>query len=112
KNLKALFDGTPHELVEHGWLLHDSFQNLIQTMDFGLQVSFSETFNIVAADFVHLHVPIVGSQEIEWMSCVYKAKPTDLDNIVMHLWIAKLGKKIGLHSLNTIGLNKYNENAT
>lgn len=112
KNLKALFEGTNHKLVEHEWLLHENFQHLIRKMDYGLQVSFSETFNIVAADFAHLHVPIVGSQEIEWMSSVYKANPTDLNNIVMHLWVAKLGKKIGLHSLNTYGLNNYNEDAT
>jgi len=108
KNLVALFQGSKHKLVTHDWMLHENFMHLIRKMDFGLQVSFSETFNIVAADFVHLKVPIVGSEEIDWMSSLYQAKPTDIDNIVNHLWLAKLGKKIGLHNFNNIGLNNYN----
>lgn len=108
RNLVSLFHGTKHKLVTHGWILHDEFLRLIRHMDFGLQVSFSETFNIVAADFVHLKVPIVTSSEIEWMNTLYQASTTDLDNIVNHLWLAKLGKKINLHSLNNVGLGKYN----
>jgi hypothetical protein len=108
RNLLALFQGSKHELITHGWMLHESFIHLIRKMDFGLQVSFSETFNIVAADFVHVKVPIVGSSEIEWMSCFYQANPTSIDSIVSHLWLAKLGKPLGLHSLNNLGLNNYN----
>lgn len=112
KNLVALFEGTKHKLVSHDWMLHHDFLHLIRKMDYGLQVSFSETFNIVAADFVHCKVPIVGSSEIEWMSGIYKAKPTDLDNIVNHLWLAKYGKAINLHYFNNVGLNRYNFRAT
>jgi hypothetical protein len=112
RNLVALFQGSKHKLVTHDWMLHENFMDLIRKMDFGLQVSFSETFNIVAADFVHMRVPIVGSEEIEWMSSLYQAKPTDIDSIVNHLWVAHLGKKIGLHSLNGKGLDKYNDQAT
>jgi len=89
-------------------MTHESFTHLIRKMDFGLQVSFSETFNIVAADFVHLKVPIVGSSEIEWMNWLYKANPTDIDSIVNHLWLAYLGKPFKLHYLNNCGLNSYN----
>lgn len=108
RNIVALFNGSKHKLVTHGWMLHTNFLHLIRKMDFGLQVSFSETFNIVAADFVHQKVPIIGSPEIEWMSGLYQANPTDIDNIIHHLWLAKLGKKISLHSLNNVGLDKYN----
>jgi hypothetical protein len=108
RNLVALFHGSKHKLVTHDWMLHENFCDLIRKMDLGLQVSFSETFNIVAADFVHVRVPIVGSEEIDWMSSLYQAKTTDIDNIVNHLWVAHLGKKIGLHSLNSKGLDKYN----
>lgn len=108
RNLVALFDGTKHKLITHEWIPHEVFLKLIRSMDMGLQVSFSETFNIVAADFAHLKVPIVGSPEIEWMSPLYQAKPTDLDNIVSHMWLAWLGRKINLHSVNTWGLDAYN----
>jgi len=108
KNIQALFDGTKHKLATHEWLPHEEFLRIIRRMDLGLQVSFSETFNIVAADFVHLRVPIVGSDEIEWLSGFYKAKATDLGNIVNHLWIAFIGKPVGLHKLNNWGLDDWN----
>ena len=111
RNLVSLFEGTPHKLIIHEWILHKDFLRLIHKIDIGMQVSFSETFNIVAADFAHLRVPIVGSSEIEWMSSLYKADPTNLDDIVSHLWMAWLGKPFGLHSLNTWGLNNYNKNS-
>ena len=111
KNLVALFQGSKHKIVEHDWVIHEDFMKLIRKMDIGLQVSFSETFNIVAADFVHLKIPIVGSKEIEWMNPLYQAKTTDLDSIVSHLWLAWIGRKIGLHSVNNCGLEEYNEGA-
>jgi len=109
KNLVALFAGTKHKLVTHEWILHEDFLKLIRRMDVGLQVSFSETFNIVAADFVHVKVPIVGSPEIEWMNPLYQAEATDLDSIVSRLWLALLGKKVNLHLLNNWGLEEYNK---
>lgn len=111
RNIKALFVDSKHKLVEHDWLLHEDFMKLIRIMDLGLQVSFSETFNIVAADFAHLHVPIVGSKEIEWMSWLYKADSTDIDSIVDHLWVAYLGKSVNLQRLNKWGLDHYNMEA-
>lgn len=111
RNLVALFKDTKHKLVTHEWMLHENFMKLIRKMDFGLQVSFSETFNIVAADFAYLKVPIIGSSEIEWLSSLYQANPTSLEDIVNHLWLAKLGKPIGLHTLNNWGLSKFNSRA-
>lgn len=108
KNLLALFAGTKHQVVEHEWLPHSEFITLVRQMDFGLQVSFSETFNIVAADFVHNKVPVVGSKEIDWLSNLYKADATSIDSIADHLWFAKIGKPLGFHKLNNWGLDEYN----
>lgn len=109
KNMSALFVDTPHEIIGHGWLSHPEFVGLIHKMDLGLQVSFSETFNIVAADFAKAGVPCVGSDEIEWMNWLYKANPTDIDSIIGHMWIAYLGKRVRLQELNRMGLERYNE---
>ena len=68
KNIRALFEGTKHVLVEHPWLKHDQFIEIIKMMDVGLQVSFTESFNIIAADFVYSGVPIVVSTDISWMT--------------------------------------------
>jgi hypothetical protein len=108
KNLVKLFKDTPHKLVHHEWMEHDKFLKIVNEMDLGLQVSFSETFNIVAADFAYLNVPIVGSKEIEWMSSLYQANPTNMENIVDHLWMAWIGRKIKLQSTNSRGLDSYN----
>lgn len=88
KNLRSLFAGFDKRqftLVEHDWLNKSEFLDLVKTMDLGLQVSFSETFNIVTADFVSHMVPIVVSQEIGWMPNSTHAMPTSIDNIIQHI---------------------------
>lgn len=77
KNLRALFVDTPHTLVEHGWLDHKDFTQLVSTMDICLQVSLTETYNIVAADAINQNVPVVTSREItfvNWLSSVESNK--------------------------------------
>lgn len=84
KNIRELFKNLPSQfaLVEHDWLLRKEFLNLVRRMDIGLQMSLSETFNIVAADFVNMDVPILVSSEIEWMPKYFRANPTDVNDIV------------------------------
>lgn len=82
RNLKGLFEGGCNELVTHPWLPHHEFLKVVRRMDYGLQVSFSETFNIVAADFVFSGVPFVGSSEIEWLAQKSMASATDWQSIV------------------------------
>jgi hypothetical protein len=67
KAICAVFEGTAHELVLHPWLEHGEFIDLIRTMDYCLQVSLSESFNIVSADAVSLGVPLIGSTAISWL---------------------------------------------
>lgn len=85
KNLRGLFAGTHQELVEHPWEGRSEFLRLVSTMTAGLQVSFSETFDITAADFVSLLVPIVTSHEITWSSPDSQASPTNAASIVARL---------------------------
>lgn len=76
KNLEGLFSDSRHELVKWDWYDHGTFLNLIRKMDLCMQVSLSESFNIVCADSVFANVPIVVSDAIEWMPFFTKA-PTD-----------------------------------
>jgi hypothetical protein len=83
-NLKAFFinlEDKGHELVEHPWMAREEFLQLCRQMDLGMQVSFSETFNIVAADLVSQGVPVISTKEIPWMSGMYTASPTNTDEI-------------------------------
>lgn len=105
KNIRNLFKNNPkHNLVEHFWYCHHEFKQLISSLDMGLQVSFTETFNIVAADFVDSNVPVVVSEQIKWLSCLYKASPTDSDSIRKKISFALKAKSWRIQYLNKIRL--------
>jgi hypothetical protein len=82
KNLKYLFKGTKHELVEHGWYTHKEFLGIIKTMDLCLQVSLTETYNIVTADCINENVSVVVSGEIDFVASNAVANPKDSDSIL------------------------------
>jgi len=74
-----------HELVGHEWMPRNEFLGLCRMMDIGMQVSFSETFNIVAADLINQGVPVVVSKEVPWASGLFCADPTDSNDIFRKL---------------------------
>ena len=83
-NLEGLFahlsdDG--HQLLHHEWTPREEFLELCATMDIGMQVSFSETFNIVGADLISQGVPLVGSKEIPWIDNWFCARATETEEI-------------------------------
>ena len=90
RNLKLLFNKLPNaELIEHPWYPHDVFLEVLKTMDMGMQVSLSETFNIVSADMVHVGLPVVTSKESLWAPSSIFVDPTDTADIVnkmLELW--------------------------
>lgn len=105
KNIRGLFENNPqHTLVEHQWLTHDEFIDLVQRMDLGMQVSFSETFNIVTADFVNNNIPVVVSDEVYWVSGLFKSKTTEVDSIVNKMRLALLTKTFKGQYLNKVNL--------
>jgi hypothetical protein len=105
KNLRELFKNNPrHKLIEHGWLKHNEFIDLVQRMDIGLQVSFSETFNIVSADFVNNNIPVVTSNEVDWVNPVYYANPSKVESIVSRMKRALFSSMFKLNFLNKLSL--------
>ena len=108
-NLRGLFEqvyDSGHRLVNHQWTPRENFLQLCSTMDIGLQVSFSETFNIVGADLISQGVPLVGSKEIPWSTNLYNADPTDSKDIADKLECAYYHPKINVW-LNQYLLKKY-----
>lgn len=81
KNTVAAFKDTRHKLVLHDWESHEKFLKTVSKMDLGLQVSFSESYNIVTADHVHVGIPVVVSDEIKWLDKTTHASCTDLFSI-------------------------------
>lgn len=87
QNLKSLFEQLyykGHRLINHTWRPREEFLKLCSQMDIGLQVSFSETFNIVGADLIGQGVPLIGCDEIPWLA-IGKADVNSSENIIEHL---------------------------
>ncbi len=82
KNIRALFKDSPHRLIEIGWQTHEDFKKIIGGMDIGMQVSFSESFNIVTADFVDMGIPMVVSKDIDWVSKSCVADHSEIKSII------------------------------
>ena len=94
RNIKAIFKNTPHILVEHLWYEHEDFLDVVKTMDLGMQISFTETFNIVAADFVYCGVPIVVSKDIKFVDPNCSVVPTNEKQVDSALKYAYYDRKI------------------
>jgi hypothetical protein len=112
KNLRSMFQASHgHNLIEHSWYPHDELvYDILPQMDIGMQVSLTETFNIVAADMVSAGVPTVGSSDIYWMSSLLHADPNNLDDMVKKIERAKALGKFGVW-LNKQGLRRTNNDA-
>lgn len=81
RNLRSLFAGTKHNLIEIPWVEHAEFLKVIHTMDLGMQVSFTETFDICAADIVSAGVPLVTSRQVSWAGSKSQCDPNDVRSI-------------------------------
>jgi hypothetical protein len=110
KNLVAYFnEQITHELVPHDWLSHPDFCGLVKQMDIGMQVSFSETFNIVAADFVDNSIPFIGSEQITWLPGVFQVSDSNSTQEIAKAldfawsWIGRFLKR-----LSSVTLCQYN----
>ena len=110
RNLEALFENSQHELVKCPWMPHDEFKSYIEYfIDLGMQVSFSETFNIVTADHIDMGVPVVTSKEVEFVFNSYQADPTSEYDIFKKLGNAYNSKFHNM--LNKYLLSRSNEEA-
>jgi hypothetical protein len=88
KNTEALFKNSKHVLHKHEWMSHSYFLHVLKKLDISMQVSFTETFNIVSADAVYNSVPVVVSPTIHWASRFSKADPLDIDDICNKMYAA------------------------
>lgn len=112
RNIRELFNSSPHTLVEHDWYSHEEFvTKLIPTMDVGLQVSFTESFNIVTADFVHAGIPIVVSHDVDWMPRFNRVDPNNTDEIIRKLCLFYKYPSF-MHRSSQAALADYNRTAT
>lgn len=110
KNIRALFENTKHTLVEHPWLSHEDFLKVVEKMDLGVQLSFTESFNIVTADFVVSGVPVIVGKDIEWTDPVSKCDPNNTNRLLVKMEYALAHKHLVKH-LNLKALTEYNSSS-
>lgn len=113
QNMLKLFEiNREHKLYVHGWMEHDDFEKLISSMDLGLQLSYTESFNIVSADFVNEGVNIIVSESVDWMPFWSKASTVDYNRLIdkIRLWYW-LRNNIVMRHLSRLHLLLYNRNA-
>jgi hypothetical protein len=108
-NLHGLFihlNDSGHELVNHKWAPREEFLKTCANMDIGMQVSFSETFNIVGADMVSMGVPLVASDELPWANRIFCGKPQKINTIFRALMLTYIFYKINIFT-NQMFLKMY-----
>lgn len=115
KNLRSMFSHLEHELVEHQWMPHDQFIKIVAKMDIAMQASYTETYNIVAADHVSQGVPVVSTTEIEWNDPDFYCDPNSSDDMVralakvMHAQIHGISAQLLRNTIHRV--DQYNEHS-
>jgi hypothetical protein len=108
-NFIELFKNSRHTLIEHKWEENDNFQHLIKKMDIGMQLSYTESFNIVSADFINNDKLILVSDAIDWMPDCLKTSTTNYDIVTDKIvWLYKHRNSWILKKLSIIKLLKFN----
>lgn len=105
RNVKAVIEGAGQEFVMHEWEDRETFLHSLSKLDVLMQVSISETFNIVAADATLVGTPILVSDEIDW-SFPTHADPHDVDDCLKKLKLIMFSRRFFV-SGNRAGLSIY-----
>ena len=81
-------------------------------MDLGLQLSYSESFNIVTSDFINFNVPIIVSDTIWWMPNILKTSTINYDAVVKKIISTYKSRNSNfIRFLMKRSLSKYNNEA-
>lgn len=105
RNVEALLKAVSAELVVHEWENRETFLQSLRNVDVLMQVSISETFNIVAADAVLVGTPIIVSKEISWAYPTY-GDPQSVSDCLKKLQLIMSTKPFFING-NRSGLSIY-----
>lgn len=113
RNVQGLFDQidpTNGVIVNHEWESRDTFLETLSEMDMLMQVSMSETFNIVAADAVLVGIPVIATDEIPWYhpTTVDAQSVKDIVEKMQAIW----NNRSFFITKNRLGLSRYSAMAT
>jgi hypothetical protein len=105
RNVSALLEAAGAELIVHDWEDRETFLDSLKNVDVLLQVSISETFNIVAADAVLVGTPVLVSKEISWAYPTY-GDPQSVADCLRKLQLV-MNNKLFYINANRAGLSIY-----
>jgi len=105
RNVAALLKAAGAELIVHEWEDRETFLNSLRNVDVLMQVSISETFNIVAADAVLVGTPVLPSKEISWAYPTY-GDPQSVSDCLKKLNLIMKNKEFFING-NRAGLSIY-----
>lgn len=102
-SLDQMYCGLRHaKVVENNWEAWSQFRQTVRHMDLMIQVSYTESFNVVTADGVAGGVPSVVSSAIEWAPDSWKAEaddPNDIARVGEALLTSRTAPEDGLNAL-------------
>lgn len=104
KNIRGLFAdaGPQFKLMELPWLDRPEFLDFCTKMDLGMQVSMSESYNLVAANLIGMGVPVVTSHAVRFVHPYFQADPGNVRDMVTK---AKRALAFGFLNWNARRLN-------
>jgi glycosyltransferase involved in cell wall biosynthesis len=68
-------------LIRHPWRYWDDFIEVVGSMDLLIQVSYTESFNMITADGINAGVPSVVSPAISWAPFLWTADPDNAKEV-------------------------------
>lgn len=109
-SMHALLDNIPGiKIVNSHWSSWPEFRRIVGSMNLLLQVSYTESFNMVTADGIAQGVPTVVSDAIDWVPAHWQAFMDDVNDI------ARAGERL-LHDVRAphdglVHLERHNADA-
>lgn len=100
--IDQMLRGTQVTIVRHNWAYWDDFIKLVEQMDLMIQVSYTESFNMVTADGISVGIPSVVSPAIYWAPERWKAEPDDAQDVAstgVYLLTRKRNLEDGIEAL-------------
>lgn len=101
--IEQLLEGSGVTLVRHPWRYWDDFVQVVSGMDLLIQVSYTESFNMVTADGISVGVPSVVSPAITWAPQMWTADPDnpgEVASVGISLLTQDETRQLGIGALN------------
>lgn len=102
--IEQMLENSDVTLVRHPWRYWDDFIKEVGSMDLLIQVSYTESFNMITADGINAGVPSVVSPAISWAPVLWWADPDDASDVAragINLLKHDLTRSLGISALRS-----------